>query len=78
MPAASLQAQADAEIALAAGAQQADQLAASASAALTRADAAAPAGPVTGTTGVPKSTWAPAAPFPKAKPDGAAAADSRR
>ena len=51
VPTASLQAQADAEIALAAGAQQADQLAASASAALTRADAAAPAGPVTGTTG---------------------------
>ena len=52
VPSASLQSQADATIALAAGAQQADQLAASASAALTRADANAPAGPVTGTAGV--------------------------
>jgi hypothetical protein len=52
VPTASLQAQANAEIALAAGAQQADPLAASASAALARADAAAPAGPVTGTSGV--------------------------
>ena len=39
-------------IALAAGARQADELAAGASAALTRADANAPAGPVTGTAGV--------------------------
>ena len=51
-PTASQQAQADAETALVAGAPQPDQLAASASAALTRADAAAPTGPVTGTTGV--------------------------
>jgi len=52
VPSSALQAQADAEVALAAGARQADQLAASASAALTRADANAPIGPVTGTTGV--------------------------
>ena len=52
VPSSALQAQADAEVALAAGAHQADQLAASASAALTRADANAPIGPVTGTTGV--------------------------
>ncbi len=52
VPASALQSQADAEVALAAGAQQADQMAASASAALTRADANAPTGPVTGTTGV--------------------------
>jgi len=52
VPASAFQSQADAEVALAAGAQQAEQLAASASAALTRADANAPAGPVTGTVGV--------------------------
>lgn len=52
VPASALQSQAEAEVAVAAGAQQADQLAASASAALTRADANAPTGPVTGTTGV--------------------------
>jgi len=52
VPASAFPSQADAEIALAAGARQAEQLAASASAALTRADANAPAGPVTGTAGV--------------------------
>jgi len=51
VPSASLPSRADADIALAAGARQAEPLAASASAALTRADAAAPAGPVTGTVG---------------------------
>jgi hypothetical protein len=51
VPSASLPSRADTEIALAAGARQAEPLAASASAALTRADAAAPAGPVTGTVG---------------------------
>jgi hypothetical protein len=51
VPTASLPARVDAEDALVAGARQPETLAASASAALTRADAAAPAGPVTGTVG---------------------------
>lgn len=51
VPTASLPARVDAENALVAGARQPEPHAASASAALTRADAAAPAGPVTGTVG---------------------------
>lgn len=51
VPTASLPARVDADTALVAGARQPEPLAASASAAVTRADAAAPTGPVTGTVG---------------------------